>query len=381
MLDKNPLKTSLLTLCVLLASCTTSSPQAPNPQPSAPDQADLATIKDLGQAPQEPDAGQEISDMSVEIDQAAPAPLPPASLVRYLIGDEADAKVTPKGPGWILMGGGPDVDAAFVWWREKLNGGDVVVLRTSGEDGYNSYLYTEIGGADSVETLLVTSRQLAQDPYVAWRVSHAEGVFIAGGDQATYTQYWRDTALSRALKEASDRGAVIGGTSAGCAILGQFIFSAIEGTITSEEAIEDPYSMKMVLEDALIPTPALSDIITDTHYYERDRMGRLVAFVARLKADDRAASPLGIGVDESTALLIDQDGEATVKGQGFVYVVDGSKPATQCINGSPLIIDEMPYTRYEDGQGFSLAPGSRLRFERSLQTNEGNVEAITGRLY
>lgn len=386
-MDKHALKVSLLTLCLWTTHCTSSPAQTDSPSPKpAPELAledaasDLPGDKEMSRTAQEPDLPGERLDMSQEMG-ALDEPKPPAGLVRYLVGDDADAQVTPSGPGWILMGGGPDVDEAFMWWREQLNGGDVVVLRTSGEDGYQDYLYQQIGGVNSVETLLVTSRQLADDAYVAQRVARAEGVFIAGGDQATYTQSWRDTALSRALKTASERGAIIGGTSAGCAILGQFIFSAAEGTISSKEAIEAPYSPKMVIEDALIEQTPLTELITDTHFYERDRMGRLVAFVARLKADGRAAAPLGIGVDEGTALIIDADGEAVVMGEGFVYVVDGSRPAAQCEQDKPLIIDQMPYTRFEDGQRFSLAQGARLSFDRSLQTRAGDVEASTGRLY
>lgn len=386
-MDKHALKVSLLTLCIWTAHCTSTPPQTdsprpePTPEPALEDAtADLPSATDMSSVEDEPKQPDERLDMSQEMDSPA-APTPPAGLVRYLIGDDADAQVTPSGPGWILMGGGPDVDEAFMWWKEKLNGGDVVVLRTSGEDGYNDYLYNQIGGANSVETLLVTSRQLADDPYVAQRVALAEGIFIAGGDQATYTQSWRDTALSRALKTASERGAIIGGTSAGCAVLGQFIFSAVEGTISSKEAIEAPYSPKMVIEDALIEQTPLTELITDTHFYERDRMGRLVAFVARLKADERSSAPLGIGVDEGTALVIDAGEESVVMGEGFVYVVDGSRPAAQCEQDKPLIIEQMPYTRFEDGQRFSLGQGARLSFDRSLQTRDGDVEAITGRLY
>ncbi|MEM1033029.1 MAG: hypothetical protein AAGN82_21965 [Myxococcota bacterium] len=113
----------------------------------------------------------------------ATPPTPPADLERYLTGADADADVTPLGPGLIVMGGGADVDSAFRWQRDRVAGGDVVVLRTSGSDGYNGYLFDDIGGVDSVETLLVTTRTLANDPWVAARITGAEAVFMAGGDK------------------------------------------------------------------------------------------------------------------------------------------------------------------------------------------------------
>ena len=81
-----------------------------------------------------------------------------------MTGEDSDAEVTPLGPGLILMGGGGEPDEAFEWWRNLLAAGDVVVLRASGSDGYNDYLFEEIGGVDSVETLLVDSVELANDP-------------------------------------------------------------------------------------------------------------------------------------------------------------------------------------------------------------------------
>ncbi len=80
------------------------------------------------------------------------APTPPNGLVRYLSGADADRAAAPAGPGLLLMGGGTDVDEAFTWWLARTGGGDVVVLRASGADGYNPYLYDDLGGVDSVET-------------------------------------------------------------------------------------------------------------------------------------------------------------------------------------------------------------------------------------
>ncbi|MEQ9324206.1 MAG: hypothetical protein RIF41_33900, partial [Polyangiaceae bacterium] len=68
-------------------------------------------------------------------------PTKPTGLVTFLTGNDEDADVTPTGPGLILMGGGTDVDAAFQWWMPYLSGGDIVVLRNTGSDGYNDYLF------------------------------------------------------------------------------------------------------------------------------------------------------------------------------------------------------------------------------------------------
>ena len=105
-----------------------------------------------------------------------------------LVGDAADVTRTTAG-GTVLMGGGPDVDAAMQWMIGKAGGGDFVVLRATGTDAYNAYVYG-LGGVNSCETLLINSRTLANDPQVEAKIRGAEAVFIAGGDQANYVNFW-----------------------------------------------------------------------------------------------------------------------------------------------------------------------------------------------
>ena len=69
-------------------------------------------------------------------------------------------------------------------------------------------LGAEIGGVDSVETLLVDDRALALEPYVAWALDHAEAIFIAGGDQSVYVEAWKATPVATALEAAHEMGVV-----------------------------------------------------------------------------------------------------------------------------------------------------------------------------
>jgi cyanophycinase len=280
-------------------------------------------------------------------------PEPPPTLVRYLTGDPADNQVEPRGPGLLLMGGSTDVDAAFAWWRDLVAGGDVVVLRTSGADGYNDYLFSEIGGVDSVETLLVTSRALADDEYVVWTVAHAEGLFIAGGDQAEYLRSWKDTRLARALDEASRRGAVVGGTSAGLAVLGEFVFAAYNDTVTSAAALADPYGPLVQLDRGFLALPLLRGVITDSHFSTRDRLGRLIVFAARIISDGWAGEVVGLGVDERTALVVGPDGRGEVVGEGRVSVLRTPGRPARCVPGAPL--------EYEGPVIHRLGPGDTVQ--------------------
>src|ERR1035441_1042087 len=69
----------------------------------------------------------------------------------YLTGSAADVQ-TRTTPGFALVGGGKDGDSVFRWFLQRSGGGDVVVLRASGADGYNPYMMG-LAQIDSVESL------------------------------------------------------------------------------------------------------------------------------------------------------------------------------------------------------------------------------------
>ena len=101
----------------------------------------------------------------------------------YFTGNTTNIMTTPEF-GVCLMGGATENDNAMRWLLQKANGGDIVVLRSSGSDGYNDYLYSELGETvNSVETLVITSVEGATNPYVLDKVANAELIWFAGGDQ------------------------------------------------------------------------------------------------------------------------------------------------------------------------------------------------------
>lgn len=291
-------------------------------------------------------------------DGVASPPVPP-DLVTYVTGSDADANVAPTGPGLILMGGKMDVTAAFEWWNGLIAQGDIVVLRTAEADGYNSYLY-DMGGSDSVESMRVTTQDLANSDYVRYRISHAEGIFMAGGDQSTYINLWKGTAVQEALRIAFARGAVIGGTSAGLAVLGEFVYPAFQGSAVSADALADPFASDIVLDRGFLEFPALKGVITDSHFSERDRFGRLVTFVARTLRDGWATASFGVGVSEGTAIVIDRTGLGTVLGSNNAYIVEGAKAPEQCEAGQSLTFKALRYAR--------LQPNDTLQFPLSAAT-------------
>ncbi|MBL7856064.1 MAG: cyanophycinase [Cyclobacteriaceae bacterium] len=261
----------------------------------------------------------------------------PANYESIGIAGDAHDVVTTTEAGIVLMGGGTDVDDAFRWMIERSGGGDFVIIRASGSTGYNKYIQ-ELGSVNSVETLLIDNREKAMKKDVGQRIKEAEAVFIAGGDQWNYVNFWKDTEVSSALRFLVEEKKIpIGGTSAGCAILSEIMFDAKYGTVVSAEAISNPFANMVSLSKSFIPLALLQNTVADQHYSNRERLGRHVAFMARMITDFSILHPRGIGVDEKTAVCIDQDGMALVKGLGHAYFISANGEAPEvCTPGSPL---------------------------------------------
>ena len=233
----------------------------------------------------------------------------------YFTGNSTDVVTSPSG-GVCLMGGASEDDNAMKWFLQRANGGDILILRTSGSNGYNSYFYSGLGiPVNSVETIVCSNASASSDPYILQKIQQAEAIWFAGGDQWTYVSFWRNTPVEEAINEAvNQRKIVIGGTSAGMAIQGKYYFSAQIGTVTSSAALGNPFNNQMTVDSThFIENTMLSNVITDTHFDNPDRKGRLLTFLARIK-NDYGQFAKAIACDEYTAVCIDTNGIARVFG-------------------------------------------------------------------
>jgi cyanophycinase-like exopeptidase len=151
----------------------------------------------------------------------------------------------------------------------------------------------------------------------------------------------------------------IGGTSAGNAVLAQFAFAALDNTITSTEALKNPFDPRVTIdEDFLFLSRQAADTITDDHFVTRDRMGRLVTFLARISQDHAARRPFGIAADENTAFLMEADGKGTVVGSSTVYFLHAPGRPQNCRPGVPLTFDKVSVYRVGKGGTFDLGAWS-----------------------
>ena len=242
----------------------------------------------------------------------------------------------------------------------------------SGSDGYQDYFYNELGvDVASVETIKFTAPSAASADYVVQRIAEAEAVWLAGGDQSNYIDYWQGTPVEDGLHALVARGGAIGGISAGMAVLGGGYFAAGNGTVYSDEALADPYDEDVdVRHGDFLELPHLSNTITDTHFDDPDRRGRLFTFLARLSVDHGVQLPRAIACEEYTAVGIQPDGLARVWGEwpdygdyayfvrpGCTELMSGSGPVPDlCVAGEPLTWGLSPTAAGdEDGQGGLIA--------------------------
>lgn len=296
------------------------------------------------------------------------------------IGNAQDVKTKAKA-GYALMGGGDDLDEAFRFLCEKGGSGDFVVLRAAGDDEYNAYV-NGLCKTNSVATLIIPSREAAGDAKVPEIIRQAEVLFIAGGDQARYINWWMGTPVQEAMKAHIAAGKPIAGTSAGLAVMGQYIYSAQgdapdDEDLKSSQALANPYMPRITVRRDFLNIDLLQNTLTDTHFAERDRMGRSLVFLARILKDGWSPAPREIAVDGKSAVLVERNGKARVIGSGkgayFLSVAGGPEV---CRENTPLTFRRVYVYHAPSGSEFDLRAwkGNRGK-EYRLSVKAGALES------
>lgn len=258
--------------------------------------------------------------------------------------------------GTVLMGGGTDVDAAFQWMCQRSGGGDFLVIRATGTDAYNPYIQQLCPAENSVATLIIPNRAAASDPFVATTLQNAEALFIAGGNQADYINFWKGTPVESSLNSLIARGVPMGGTSAGMNVLTEFIYSALASQgVTSSQALADPFNRYITLDRDFVSIAPVQALIGDPHFVTRDRMGRDLAFLCRIFTNGWSSAPRGISIDEQTALLIDANANGTVVGISTVYFLQAPGAPQACQSGMPLTYQNIAVYRIKSTGSFNLS--------------------------
>jgi cyanophycinase len=295
----------------------------------------------------------------------------------FVAGDPTRPRAAHTEYGLALMGGGGAVDAAYRFIAGHAGGGHIVILRAVADDSFDAEAgdYGESfagkwGPVVSAETIAFHSRKAAFDARVIAALRNADGIFLAGGDQANYIRYWKGTPVQQALNAHARANRPIGGSSAGLAVLGHFSYTALDGgSMESKVALADPYDAGVTLEDDFLHLRSLESVFTDTHFSTRCRLGRLIVFVARVTQAHPAANAFGLGIDEKSALLIDAGGLGRLAegSAGSAWLVMPQRPAAALSKGQPLTLTDVRIVR--------LDLGSELDF-KSRQIRHPGAESL-----
>ncbi len=223
----------------------------------------------------------------------------------------------------MIVGGGtqpPELVSEFV----RLAGGPgkarIVVIAMASVNGEKS-------GASKAEDLIKLgadainlwfTREIANDERIVQQLDSATGIWFGGGDQNRLTEIVRGTRVEVAIRKRWESGAVVGGTSAGAAVLST---PMITGTELGDS--RDTSESWTRIEGGSVQVDSgfgfITNAIIDQHFVRRKRSNRLLSLVL--------SSPphLGAGIDEGTAILVTADGKWHIMGRSVVIVYDARR--------------------------------------------------------
>ena len=225
----------------------------------------------------------------------------------------------------LIIGGAEDKEGDCKILREFLRcaGGTkahIVIMTAAtslpGEVGDNYIRVFERLGAEDVRVVDTQTPEDANNPEYLEAIEQATGIFFTGGDQARIISCLKDTKLDAAMHKRYSEGIIIGGTSAGAAMMPDMMI--IEGDSETNPRV-----------DVVAMGPGmgfLPGVVIDQHFAQRGRLGRLVTALLLQPA------VLGFGIDENTAILVSGD-ELEVIGENAVTVIDESEKLHDNIDG------------------------------------------------
>ncbi len=223
----------------------------------------------------------------------------------------------------LIVGGGPRPLSIMERFVELAGGEGVariaVIPTASGTperagDGLVAELL-ELGAAEAFNLNL--SREQATRGEGVAELEGVTGVWFVGGSQTRITAAFKDTPVEEAFHRILREGAVLGGTSAGAAIMSGMMINGGERRPGGDRPVDDSW---ITLERDNVETEAgfgfLPNAIVDQHFVRRRRNNRLLSLVLE---NPRL---IGVGIDESTAVQVNPDGSWEIVGESVALVYD-----------------------------------------------------------
>jgi len=167
--------------------------------------------------------------------------------------------------------------------------------------------------------------------------------------------------------------------------MGEYAYSAQgdkadDPNLDAKTALADPFGARVSVTRGFLEIPILKGIITDTHFARRDRMGRLLVFMARLneagKADSTSSQRVrGIGVQERAAVLLEPEGKAHVVGYGPAYFIEGDRATGVLQKGKPLTYGPFVVQKVAPGAEFYIKSWAGDAISYRLTADGGKIRS------
>ena len=262
----------------------------------------------------------------------------------------------------LLIGGGSEYSNANSWNAEAYSWAvqnasnkrvAVISMETDATHWLENYFKTSCGAVWAKEFIIssynTANLQITYDSLITYGI-----IFLKGGDQWDYYNFYKNTKTHQAIEFVYNTGGVICGTSAGMAILSKVIFTAEDGTVYPDECIENPNNQYVDLANDFLPF--MNGWIVDTHFAERGRMARLIAFMANWKFNNSEVI-YGLGVDDMTAVAINENNIATVFGTGAANIFIANSVNTFSLSGNKLLADSVKVIQLIQGNTYNFTTG------------------------
>lgn len=280
--------------------------------------------------------------------------------------------ILPQG-SLLLVGGGREdyngwSDEPYGWFVQQADSGKIVNIDVDEASDWYSGYFGVLGADDSSHKLRIATRDAANDSDIYNQLVTARGIFIEGGDQWEYVETWKGTLVEDAIHAVFQSGGTIGGTSAGLAILGEVAFDAKYGTAYPDYAAYDPYYNRIHFEDDFLDI--LPGVLTDTHFQERGRLGRLVPMLARRIIDYGDTDIVGIGVDAQSVFCIGPDLVGTAYGGTVTILYQSDNSYIDVAHDQPVTFTNMHFDQLLSGAKYNL-------HNRSLIETGPNITDVT----
>jgi cyanophycinase len=204
----------------------------------------------------------------------------------------------------------------------------------------------EKAGAGKVDFVIFSKESVDADSNLSV-LDGATGIFFSGGDQSRLTNTMLNTKMLQKIRTIYSDGGVISGTSAGAAVMSKIMITGNE--LINKDSTRSYINVKKGNIETVEGFGFINNAIIDQHFIKRKRLNRLISLVLE------NPKIIGIGIDESTAIIVNPNDIFRVVGENTVMIYDATQAGNITVdkNGN-LSGSQLKFHVLKSGDQFSL---------------------------